>query len=359
MSGRTTESASTLRHRPARKRSFEAGTSSPSTNPSEALSTHPIRESSSSSLQPILEQQRRRFDSLFGATIADGVVSLSPQRLPPSIRGVVAGSPQSPLGFALALDAGRRPVITNLWATGDPETQGTTAGALIDALLAGGRDADGLAEAQDLVFGASDLSAVLARHAVEQHARLFLEHTGPPTAVDETGPVIVRRYRPGDLLSIATLIQRAFHDSLDAHLNSEYSTLSGCLRRTSAAVSGVAWGPLLADSSLVAHEAGSKRLVGCLLMTDLGGAHAHIVDVAVSPERTGRGIGRLLLAGSLTRARRQGIRRVSLCVSPGNRGAFSLYRRCGFVVRRKFNAFLLQGTPAAARSTREEHRLLQ
>ncbi len=57
---------------------------------------------------------------------------------------------------------------------------------------------------------------------------------------------------------------------------------------------------------------------------------ADINNVAVSPERRGEGLGRLLLSGVLDTARLLGCREVNLEVRAGNLAAIALYESCGF-----------------------------
>lgn len=55
-----------------------------------------------------------------------------------------------------------------------------------------------------------------------------------------------------------------------------------------------------------------------------------IVNLAVSPELRGRGLGRRLLDSLLDQAASRGVQRVFLEVRAGNRGAQGLYRSAGF-----------------------------
>lgn len=57
----------------------------------------------------------------------------------------------------------------------------------------------------------------------------------------------------------------------------------------------------------------------------------HINNVAVHPDLRRRGLGRLLLAGTLDAARHLGARRATLEVRRSNQPAIRLYRQAGFV----------------------------
>ena len=73
----------------------------------------------------------------------------------------------------------------------------------------------------------------------------------------------------------------------------------------------------------------------------------HVLEVkglSVDPTYQGEGIGSRLLAGGITRARREGKRRLVLRVLSGNDGARRLYERHGFVAEGGVReAFLLDG----------------
>jgi ribosomal-protein-alanine N-acetyltransferase len=58
---------------------------------------------------------------------------------------------------------------------------------------------------------------------------------------------------------------------------------------------------------------------------------AHLLNLCVSPEYQGQGIGSRLLAASFEDAMALGARRMLLEVRAGNTNALSLYRRSGFV----------------------------
>jgi ribosomal protein S18 acetylase RimI-like enzyme len=63
-----------------------------------------------------------------------------------------------------------------------------------------------------------------------------------------------------------------------------------------------------------------------------GAQNCHVADVAVAPEREGRGIGSALLAHAEDWARQHRCRHLTLAVFPGNARARALYERHGFGV---------------------------
>ena len=73
---------------------------------------------------------------------------------------------------------------------------------------------------------------------------------------------------------------------------------------------------------------------------------AQITTVAVHPGRAGRGLGRWLLEALLAAARGEGLRRVTLEVSAGNKPALRLYERTGFQVVGRRAKFYNDGSDA-------------
>jgi ribosomal-protein-alanine N-acetyltransferase len=65
---------------------------------------------------------------------------------------------------------------------------------------------------------------------------------------------------------------------------------------------------------------------GLMLVDD----EAHVNNIAVDPERVGRGIGRALLSDLARRALERGARHLTLEVRADNEPALALYRRFGF-----------------------------
>lgn len=89
------------------------------------------------------------------------------------------------------------------------------------------------------------------------------------------------------------------------------------------------------DYSLYVAREG-RRVVGTfalLIMDNLGHAgtpSAIVEDVAVAPDRQGRGIGRRLMAFALARARRAGCYKLALSSNAKRRAAHRFYESLGF-----------------------------
>lgn len=72
----------------------------------------------------------------------------------------------------------------------------------------------------------------------------------------------------------------------------------------------------------------------------------HLKDIAVDPDHRGEGIGRLLLAESLTRLLARGVSRVKLEVRESNERARSLYETFGFEIHHVMQGYYDDGEDA-------------
>jgi ribosomal-protein-alanine N-acetyltransferase len=80
----------------------------------------------------------------------------------------------------------------------------------------------------------------------------------------------------------------------------------------------------------VLREAGTEQLAGYFLIM-FAVDEAHLLDVAVSADRQGAGLGRYLLDRIAARARGTGMSSVLLEVRPSNLRALEVYERYGYV----------------------------
>ena len=90
-------------------------------------------------------------------------------------------------------------------------------------------------------------------------------------------------------------------------------------------------------STVLVADAGGGELIGfCTAYMDLlsvrYGQRCWVEDLAVDPERRGRGLGRELLNKVLAEAARMGVRRATLEVRRSNTAAQRLYAAAGFTV---------------------------
>lgn len=119
--------------------------------------------------------------------------------------------------------------------------------------------------------------------------------------------ITVRAFRPGDEAAVAALERLCFADPWSENAVKE----------------AVAYGTvyyLAADGDTVIGYAGVKPVLD----------EGQIANIAVAPDRRGRGIGKTLLAALLDGARKAGLATVTLEVRPSNTAALALYRGAGF-----------------------------
>jgi len=82
------------------------------------------------------------------------------------------------------------------------------------------------------------------------------------------------------------------------------------------------------SSPFVAEQNGMIAGYVCLMSLF---EEAQILDIAVAPERRGRGVARLLMDHAITVAREKEAELLALEVRASNVAAITLYERCGFV----------------------------
>lgn len=120
------------------------------------------------------------------------------------------------------------------------------------------------------------------------------------------------RLRPAtarDVNAVAAIEQLAFSDPWSA------ASFAGLVRA--------------ARSELTVAEDAARRIVGYSVLL-LAGPDADLANLAVAPAARGKGIGRLLLAGVLERARAAGVQHLYLEVRESNSRAIALYESAGF-----------------------------
>ncbi len=106
-----------------------------------------------------------------------------------------------------------------------------------------------------------------------------------------------------------------------------------------------------ANQWLVAEEAGSViGFAGVMVMAD----DAHVMNIAVDPDRRREGLGAMLLERVLRAAADRGATAATLEVRPDNRAARALYRRFGFRRAGKHPGYYADGSDAMIMWTRTQ-----
>lgn len=138
-----------------------------------------------------------------------------------------------------------------------------------------------------------------------------------------------------DLESMAALCRRAYRDHAGVRAFAPGGTPDEWRHYLTTLVEGTGCGWFLPELSLVeraaagAHTTSGRQIGAAIMLTDLGTGTAHIAQLAVDPERRGRGTGRRMVDAVLDEASRF-YDQVTLLVAGSNTAAVGLYEAAGF-----------------------------
>ena len=197
-------------------------------------------------------------------------------------------------------------------------------------------------EAQIIPCGTEPLAPVFLARDFRSFPRVFLyKELRPQAPRAESAPagVALRVWEDSYFQPMAGLIVAAYRGHVDSRINDQYGTSGGALRFLKNIVVFPGCGIFLAETSLVAVEVGTERLLGAALTSRVAAGVAHVTQVCVAPERQGQGLGRALMEAVLARLAGRGYRGVSLTVTAENERAVQLYYKLGFQVIKGFAAF--------------------
>jgi len=155
--------------------------------------------------------------------------------------------------------------------------------------------------------------------------------------------IVVRRWTEQDYQPAAAVITAAYRDHVDSEINDQYQSLNGSLRFLNNIVRFPGCGTFDPESSFVAVHRGAGSLVGLTLCSRVRSDVGHVTQVCVLPEYSSLGIGKSLLAASITNLTQRAFTMLSLTVTEANVHAVELYKRIGFETKRVFDAFVWQG----------------
>jgi len=144
------------------------------------------------------------------------------------------------------------------------------------------------------------------------------------------------------LESAARLIQLAYADHVDSHINDQYRTEAGSMRFLRNIVLLPGCGQFLPEASFLARPATGDEPVGMVLTSTVAEGVGHTTQVCVLPGHQHQGIGRLLMERSIEALRQRGYQSLSLTVTASNRRAVELYERLGFRTVKTFAAGVWQ-----------------
>jgi len=299
--------------------------------------TRLLREVSPRELRPLLDEEVRLWGrelhwdfSEVSAAVASGLDR-------GSLAGQLIEAGERPVAYCYYMADAGRAVVGSLFASESVRGRGLEE-TLLDAVLAEARaqPATERIECQTLFSTASSADERFQEAGFTSRPRHYLMR---PLLDMPPRPAQAGRLRPvrrEDLDTVARIIHRSHVGSLDAALNLTYATPAYCRAFVETLVLRSGCGRFDPEASFIAE--GDREAVGVLLASRLSSSNGHICQVSVEPRAQGRGLGALLMSACLEALARQGLRTASLSVTVGNRRAYALYERLGFVLHREFAA---------------------
>ena len=259
--------------------------------------------------------------------------------------GRVVQDSSRPVAYCYYMLDGGRAIVGALFASHDFRGRGLEEqlleDVLADALAAPGNER---VECQTLFSTAPDADRRFLKAGFKSRRRHYLVRSLDRPIEVVTPPVKLRTVRREDLWTVADIIYRSHHGSLDAALNLTYATPAYCRGFVETLVLRAGCGRFDPQASFIAE--GARGPVGVLLASHLSRSNGHICQVSVAPEAQRGGLGSALMTASLRAFRDQGLQTASLSVTVENHRAYDLYLRLGFGVRKEFAAHAWVRPPA-------------
>lgn len=143
----------------------------------------------------------------------------------------------------------------------------------------------------------------------------------------------------------AQLLFRSYRGHPDAEMNDQYRAPGRARTYLNNMISYPACGAFSPEASFLAMNVAAARPVGMICTsTSRLAAEAnrvgHVAQLCVAPEGRRLGLGRLLLASSLSQFAAAGCELATLTVSAANPAALDLYTRFGFLERARIHAYV-------------------
>ncbi len=203
-------------------------------------------------------------------------------------------------------------------------------------------------ESQFINFDTPWLAETFVSRGYKSYSRAFLRRSLNPLALtpmeDRGRPSLdFEHWSTLALTEASVLMQKAHSESVDAEMNELYRTRDGCRTMLDNILHQQGCGQSIPAASFVARDR-SGDLVGLVVSTEISSRHAHLAQVAVSPDIQGQGLGRAFLHRALAALSGQGYKTVSLMVSGANERACSLYRSMAFEEVLRFPVFSWDAT---------------
>jgi len=311
-----------------------------------------LRHFSSHHLRPLLDRESHMWARMMSwdyRASADMILRYIDSKILP---GYAAVYNERVGGYAFFVYEGSKGVIGDLYADGSiPPSGGESiehrlAAHVIDTL----QRSPGVQriEAQLLLHEASAISRPFILEGFRQFTRLFMmlpllpheETIRPAPRITPLPGFEFRRWAEQDFQAVAGVITTSYRGHIDSEINDQYRSLNGSLRFLNNIVRFPGCGVFDAGASFVAVHKGTRSAAGLLLCSRVREDVGHITQVCVLPELRGRRIGESLIGLCTQELRHRNFSALSLTVTEANEKAVDLYRRLGFDVRRRFDAFV-------------------
>ena len=261
-----------------------------------------------------------------------------------ALPGYLATESEQPVGYVYFLSHAAKGVIGTIYCIGNPASQ-PVVDSLVEAAITALRKNVFLRriEAQVMPFRGANLTNGFLRHGFELYPRHFLEldlarfpSRGAPGV---EGKIV--SWSPAHLSGAARVAWLGYRNQIDSRICEDYCTESGCEGYLRSLVETPGCGIFLPAASYCALD--SRGLVcGFITVSKVSPTGAMIPQISIVPSHQGRGLGKALMAHTLSALALQGYRTVGLTVTVENRRAIEWYHREGFRLRKEFAAYVWQ-----------------
>jgi ribosomal protein S18 acetylase RimI-like enzyme len=261
-----------------------------------------------------------------------------------ALPGYLAIEDRHPVGYAYFLAHAAKGVIGTVYCNVSRTPQKVVE-ALLEAVVSALRKNVFLRriEAQVMPFHGVDLAGGFLQHGFNLYPRQFLEldlERFPPRRSSGAEEDIVS-WSPARVSGAARVAWLGYRNQIDARVCEDYSTESGCEGYLRSLVETPGCGIFVPEASYCALDS-RGTVCGFVIVSRVSPTGAMIPQISILPSHQGRGLGRALMARSLSTLADHGRKTVGLTVTVENRRAIEWYKREGFRLRKEFGAYVWQ-----------------
>lgn len=318
-----------------------------------------LRHFSARQLRPLLEREAAQWQQLLRWNYSSSTELLLQYLESRVLQGYAAVSRGRVVGYTFCVYEGNKAVIGDAYSAGpngkpDLEITRTLLTHVLE-LLRHSPTVDRI-ESQLLLSSAGDFASIFRGPHFRTFPRLFLECDLAPDlkpapslngwAKKLPPEISLAPWTPQDYQAAGELIQAAYAGHTDSEINDQYRSLHGALRFLHNIVRFPGCGVFEPAYSWVLRDRQTRQLVGLVLASRVGADVAHITQFCIAPQYRAHGLGSVLLVHTLEALRDAGFKAITLTVTEANDPAVRLYKRMGFRLRHRFDAFVYQARTA-------------